>query len=268
MDEIILVESKSLRDKLCIDANLSVLDRVGQLVCLPGTAWATKRQLADFYRVPVKTVEKATERHKEELLGDGYKVMSKKDLENRHNFGFEIPNRGLGIYPRRAALRIGMVLRDSPVAKEVRSHLLDVEEQISFLSDEQSLKGMALQLVRHAGELTRNAAQLKSQAHLIRALVDEAYQAKDRLDDLEQRVSRVEVALCPLPKPPLEEPEVAVPEYITPEQTEILKTMEKEKGRPNTVWRKLHKAFDVTRYRFLQRSQFEAVVQWLEDYSG
>ena len=42
-----------------------------------------------------------------------------------------VPNRGLKVFPRRAILRIGMLLRDSAVAKEVRTQLLNIEEKTS-----------------------------------------------------------------------------------------------------------------------------------------
>lgn len=37
----------------------------------------------------------------------------------------EIPNHGVKCYPKRAVLRMGMLLRDSRVAKEIRSQLSD-----------------------------------------------------------------------------------------------------------------------------------------------
>ena len=42
-----------------------------------------------------------------------------------------VPNRGLKIFPRRAILRIDMLLRDSSVAREVRTQLLNIEEKTS-----------------------------------------------------------------------------------------------------------------------------------------
>ena len=40
-----------------------------------------------------------------------------------------IPNRGIRCFSKRAVLRIGMLLRDSEVAKEVRTQLLNIEEK-------------------------------------------------------------------------------------------------------------------------------------------
>lgn len=40
-----------------------------------------------------------------------------------------IPNRGIRCFSKRAVLRFGMLLRDSEVAKEVRTQLLNVKEE-------------------------------------------------------------------------------------------------------------------------------------------
>ena len=66
---------------------------------------------------------------------------------------FEIPNRGIRVFPRRAILRVGMLLRDSVIAKEVRTQLLNIEEKssdevkVQDINEEQSLMlavGMAV----------------------------------------------------------------------------------------------------------------------------
>ena len=70
------------------------------------------------------------------LTEDGLRVYRQKEIkeiletvENTKkglNVTFKIPSRGLTLIPKRALLRIGMLLRDSEVAKEVRSRLLDI----------------------------------------------------------------------------------------------------------------------------------------------
>ncbi|WP_330569043.1 hypothetical protein, partial [Clostridioides difficile] len=68
---------------------------------------------------------------------------------------FKIPPRGLILIPKRAILRIGMLLRDSEVAKEVRTRLLDIvhdaEEQteivIEEIRNEQNIKEDMLEAI-------------------------------------------------------------------------------------------------------------------------
>ena len=72
---------------------------------------------------------------------------------------FSVTNRGLKVFPRRAILRIGMLLRDSVVAKEVRTQLLNIEEKaskdtkIQDINEEQSLM-LAVGMAVASGEAT------------------------------------------------------------------------------------------------------------------
>ena len=113
MREAAFMESRSLRAYFCNrDEYLDIIDRVGQLIVIPGTAWAIIENIAAFYQVPKNTIEYVIKRHRDELLSDGYNTLQKKDLENWHYASLEIPNRGISVFPRRAVLRIGMLLRD------------------------------------------------------------------------------------------------------------------------------------------------------------
>lgn len=137
-----LLESKELREKLV--AKVEVLDKVKKLLLIPGTELATVKQVADFYEVEETTIKMVVTRNREELQEDGLNSMTGKDtkqmLESNNllpsNFrgGFEtngmrFSNRGNTLLPRRAILRIGMLLRDSEIAKEVRTQLLNIEEK-------------------------------------------------------------------------------------------------------------------------------------------
>ena len=84
------------------------------------------------------------QRNSDELLSDGMITLSGKETKEKlgsdnmstQNFGgyFELNgikmnNRSNTLFPRRAILRVGMLLRDSKVAKEVRTQLLNIEEK-------------------------------------------------------------------------------------------------------------------------------------------
>ena len=90
------------------------------------------KQVAEYYEVGKEAIKSIIKRHKEELLLNGYSYMKKSEIILMvHNEPIEIPNRGTGIFTRRAILNVGMLLRDSKVAKEVRSRLLDIEYESS-----------------------------------------------------------------------------------------------------------------------------------------
>lgn len=146
MNELTFTEDRILRDN-CI-SHYEVLERVKNLLLIPGTEFATMKQVAEFYDVEVKAIEKVCLRNKDELISDGVKLKSYKDFLIRQDVGLEtvkgkvlltlengnvlsVPNRGLKVFPHRAILRIGMLLRDSAVAKEVRTQLLNIEEKTS-----------------------------------------------------------------------------------------------------------------------------------------
>ena len=142
MNENELLEKEELRNKL-VD-RYDILEKVRELLLIPGTEFATTQQVADFYEVEKKTIEKVVERFNDELTSDGIQYISgnnikeKLDTDNisvtncRGYFlveGIKIAYRSNTLFPRRAILRVGMLLRDSKVAKEVRTQLLNIEEK-------------------------------------------------------------------------------------------------------------------------------------------
>ena len=129
-------------------------------------------QVADFYEVSSQGIKNLYSQNKEEIDGDGTKMLP-RDFYNGSNeksisvdikqtsvtYTFEdgqivtINNRGLKAFSKRAVLRIGMMLQQSWVARDVREQLLNIEEKtsdetkIQDIDEEQSLMlsvGMAV----------------------------------------------------------------------------------------------------------------------------
>ena len=141
-----IISDRSMRDN-CV-SHYEVLEKVKKVLLIPDTEWATQKQVAEYYEVGEKAIETICTRHKDELETDGVSLKSYKEFLNIQNEGLEtvvgktifllangesltVPNRGLKIFPRRAILRVGMLLRDSAIAKEVRTQLLNIEEKTS-----------------------------------------------------------------------------------------------------------------------------------------
>jgi phage antirepressor YoqD-like protein len=136
------IEDKDLREKYI--NRLEVLDKVKQIITLPNTELMTTKMVAEWYEVEFKTIQKLIERNLDELTENGMvfkkygeiKTEVKTDnvsvLEN-------IPRRGTYIFSKRALLNVGMLLRDSVIARRVRAALLDQQEE---LTDEQKVKGI------------------------------------------------------------------------------------------------------------------------------
>lgn len=141
-----MVDNHDLRNELI--ARTEVLDKVKKLLLIPEMNCMTIRQVADYYEVDIDTLKKCCKRNKDEIILDG--VVTKtprvfKDLlkgqdvplvQNQTNLviqiddntRLEIPNRGIKCFSKRAILRIGMLLRDSKIAQEVRTQLLNIVE--------------------------------------------------------------------------------------------------------------------------------------------
>lgn len=143
MQDVDILESRDLRDEL--SNRVEVLDKVKKLLMYPELDFMTIQQVADYYEVDYDAIKSVIRRNRDELTEDGlrmgnYKEFLKgqddtlKKLQGKvivylNNEEVTIPNRGLYIFPRRAILRVGMLLRDSDIAKEVRTQLLNIEEK-------------------------------------------------------------------------------------------------------------------------------------------
>ncbi len=98
---------------------------------LPDHLHVTTEMGAEYYEVDKMVIRLVVHRHRDELKSDGMKVLRGDELQR---FKKELQNvtlkarSKLTILPRRAVLRIGMLLRDSEVAKKVHSYLLNVEQ--------------------------------------------------------------------------------------------------------------------------------------------
>lgn len=116
----------------------------------------TKQQLAQYYEVDIRTIDRLLENHKEELEQSGYELFQgnklkcfkeqlfdfvasskeKKDVHDIHvvntfqQFGNELDSLlktpQLGIFTYKAFLNVGMLLTGSEKAQKIRSALLDI----------------------------------------------------------------------------------------------------------------------------------------------
>jgi len=140
-----MVDNKEERQKY-ID-RVEILDKVKALMLIPQLAMVTARQIADFYEVDMHTIQICYQRNKREIDSDGTVVKKSLDFAKISkdtgcdfrqqaavnilefdNVQIVIPNRGVRCFSKRAVLRFGMLLRDSKVAQEVRTQLLNIVE--------------------------------------------------------------------------------------------------------------------------------------------
>lgn len=144
MNETKFIEDRTLRDDAV--KHYDVLEKVKELLLIPEFQAMTLKQVADYYEVDPHAIEMICSRNADELDSDGVCRKKVKDFLNSQHVRAEkssytttviyangmnvsMSNSGLKIFPRRAILRIGMLLRDSNIAKEVRTQLLNIEEK-------------------------------------------------------------------------------------------------------------------------------------------
>lgn len=91
---------------------------------VPMRDFATTEQAAAFYETEVSTVRSVVNYHKDEFTQSGYRAVrgaELRELKASPDFGlaFKCASQ-VGVFDRRAILLLGMLLRDSEVAKSVR----------------------------------------------------------------------------------------------------------------------------------------------------
>ena len=127
MEELQILESKETRNELM--ERIDVLEKVKQLVLLPNDLGATTQMVADYFEVEIECIQSLIKDNREELKENGFNLMKKSDIQNvlKGQLEIAIPNRGMNIFTRRAILNVAMLLRDSKIAKEIRTYLLNIE---------------------------------------------------------------------------------------------------------------------------------------------
>ena len=145
MKEVDLLQRKEARED-CIN-RVEELDKVGELLLLPNTEYATTEQVANYYEVGIEAVRKLFQRNKEELVHNGAITLGANKIVDdilrvdkmsihKTKSGILIGDNKLNyrsnlLFSKRAILNVGMLLRDSEVAKEIRTRLLDIVHDAS-----------------------------------------------------------------------------------------------------------------------------------------
>ena len=171
MKETQFIDDRHLRDKNV--SRFDVLEQVKDLLLISGTDYAVLSQVADYYEVGLEAIASLVKDNREELLEDGLinatgvetkEILGKfsKDFANQRGYftcdGIKFNHRNNLLFTRRSILRVGMLLRDSVIAKEVRTQLLNIEEKTSDdvtihdITEEQSLM-LAVGMAFASGDL-------------------------------------------------------------------------------------------------------------------
>lgn len=197
----VLVESRSLRESVA--DRIDILDKIKNLSLLPDNINLTVQMGATYYEVGLEAIHSIIKEHRNELEGDGLIllqgaelrkfVMSYKDMANY----VSKKTRSLIVFPKRALLRIGMLLKESAVAEALRTKLLDDEKEVSNTSTVISALSPQLQFMiqmeQRTNELESKQAELNQAfTHLSLVVDNEVWITDHQKADIKQAVlSRV-----------------------------------------------------------------------------
>ncbi|MFF5829307.1 hypothetical protein ACFY8H_14675 [Streptomyces bacillaris] len=134
--EVALFESRALRVEQM--GRVDVLDKVKSLVMLPDGIHVRTEEVARYFEVSTEVIKKLTQRHREEVTENGLTLLRGSELHVFHRDMLSLWEGGQGesypqaatqltLYTRRTVLNVAMLLRDSDIARCVRTYLLDAE---------------------------------------------------------------------------------------------------------------------------------------------
>ena len=163
-----IIEVKTIREQFI--GRTEVLDKVKELFLIPKLEVMTTKQVANYFEVDHNLINQCYKRNKAEIDNDGvtYKKieefrcdkMSQLKTGKRATTTFqtengqiiEIQNNGTKCFSKRAVLRIAMLLRDSEIAKEIRTQLLNTfevataEQRIETIKTEQEIMANSMRI--------------------------------------------------------------------------------------------------------------------------
>lgn len=177
----VLVESKSARDnqleQVSDERALEILNKVKALyfALWQGTGTTTTELVAAFFEVSDDTIRSVLKRHKQEMGSDGVKELRGKDLQSLQAIGHcivQLPEATtrVTLWTPRATLRLGMLLRDSEVAKTVRTTLLDAVAAIPIQVERIRELELELAIAKAQGETAKAQEQLAAVTQAIATL--------------------------------------------------------------------------------------------------
>nr|NNM90120.1 hypothetical protein [Bacilli bacterium] len=157
-----LFEDRTMRDRLA--TQVDVLERVKALATLPDGLNVTVEMAANYYEVGKQAIVSLIYDNRLELEEDKLRLLTGDELNSFKEVGVIPKNTAsLTLIPRRALLRIGMLLRDSEIAKTVRNYLLNVEETARAEAPQVIQKALTKTSHRMAWGAVRNAIKQKTQ---------------------------------------------------------------------------------------------------------
>ncbi|WP_405646066.1 restriction endonuclease [Streptomyces sp. NBC_00019] len=203
INESALLESKSLRNSV-LDRT-DVLDRVKALSLLPDGMHVTTAMVAAYFEVAETVINNLLSRHRSELVSSGMRVLRGADLHEYQKLnlsssaeGYPQRRSSVAIWSRRAVLNVAMLLRDSAIARQVRTYLLDMEHLARTLPAEAPTPTAHASLDNLDARIDQRITHIlgKTVVPMFNALIETSGEHRRELIELREDIQNVERKLC------------------------------------------------------------------------
>jgi len=123
--DLTATSARAQRDEL--GSHIGILRKVKAFCRLPEDTYIPTELVARFYGVGLEAIKSLVKDNRDELEANGLRVIAGEELRSLKNLsGSTSRAASMAVYSQRAVLNVGMLLRDSEVAQEVRAELLNV----------------------------------------------------------------------------------------------------------------------------------------------
>ncbi|WP_167158368.1 hypothetical protein [Streptomyces sp. MBT27] len=196
--EVALLESRTLRADHA--GRVDVLEKVRALRLLPDGIHLSTEAVAQYFEVPTEAVNSIVKRHRDELHSNGLRTLKGAELQAFEMANLAISKDGrapsypqgrahLRLFTRRTVLNIAMLLRDSEVARCVRTYLLDTEEAPrTVIASDPRYDGLEHRVTDLEGSMARIGPALQELGPVLRRMSMRLESLDLRMETMDRRL--------------------------------------------------------------------------------
>ncbi|AYG81671.1 Chromosome partition protein Smc [Streptomyces hundungensis] len=200
--EVALLESRTLRaDHL---GRIDVLEKVKALRVLPDGVHLSTDAVALYFAVPTEAVNSVVRRYRDELHDNGMRTLKGAELQVFEMANLAISKDGepasypqgrahLRLFTRRTVLNIAMLLRDSEVARCVRTYLLDTEQSPrTVIASDPRYDGLDRRVADLEGSMARVGPALQELGPVLNRMSVRLESMDRRMSSMDQRMTAMD----------------------------------------------------------------------------
>jgi hypothetical protein len=124
-----------------IDERTDVLEKIKEISFLGNSEYATTEQVSKYYEVGIEAIQSIIKENRKELLSVGFKKFKKNEILNLMKCEINVKsertrsiiiikeeeiiinNTGLNLFSKTAILKVGLLLKESPIADKIKQEL-------------------------------------------------------------------------------------------------------------------------------------------------